>query len=882
MRWRREFPVPLLFAAILAAPGPIRATPQAPATPAATPAAAPGVARFEIVRSPIEITGDVRPRQYIGVQGRRVAWLGQETGEAEIWIHPLKVAQDFQLAFRVPQYVDPIRGADVARTIHVRPEATTIVYSHQSFTVKEHILAPLDEGALLVLLDVDATVPMEIVASFKTVLQYAWPAGLGGQYASWDNARRAFVLSESRRQHNVFIGSPSASAASSHPAHALPDAPSVFTIQVDAERARRELIPIVIAGGIEPRDAAAARYASLAGRAHAVYRERVAHADALRTSMASISTPDPRLDLALEWAKVNLDEQVVCNPDLGCGLVAGWGPSGKGARPGFGWFFGGDAAINSLAMSSAGMGDLVAQGLRFLGKYQREDGKITHEISQAAGRIPWFTDFPYAYYHADTTPFWIVALGRHVRATNDRALLAELWPRVQQAFAWCRQHDADGDGIIENTTAGLGAIEVGDIGQDMHQDIYLAAVWTEALAAMRQLAALAGDEATAREAGEWHARASASLDSKYWLPSAGHHAFGLLKNGGTNDALTVWPATAAAFGLLSADRARQTMRSITSPVLTTDWGVRMLAADHRLYDPAHYNMGAVWPFVTGFAAWGHYNYDRPWAGLPLVQALAHLTFDWARGRHPELLSGDLYRPLDEAVPQQFFASSMVVTPLLRGLVGWDADVPSGRARLAPSLPATWPRVEVHQLRAGTSALDVTFERTPFSLTATLSATGPALDVDLAPLLPPGATNVRVQNAGASMSSRPSGEGVAPVAVRPFVRVRASAAPTTVRYTWQGGLSITPAFDPLSPGQRTTGVRVVDVRHVERSRAWEIDVAGPPGARTVLDLVGTRVRVDAGPGRLTTPGTSGARLSVELPSGTTATATGTVRLVAEAQ
>ena len=106
-----------------------------------------------------------------------------------MWVHPLKVAQDFQLAFRVPQYVDPIRGADVARTVHVRPEATTIVYTHQSFTVKQHVLAPLDEGALLVLLDVDATVPLDVVVSFRTVLQYAWPAGLGGQYAELERAR---------------------------------------------------------------------------------------------------------------------------------------------------------------------------------------------------------------------------------------------------------------------------------------------------------------------------------------------------------------------------------------------------------------------------------------------------------------------------------------------------------------------------------------------------------------------------------------------------------------------------------------------------------------------------------------------------------------------
>ena len=69
---------------------------------------------------------------------------------------------------------------------------------------------------------------------------------------------------------------------------------------------------------------------------------------------------------------MNLDEQLVCNPDLGCGLVAGWGTSGTSTRPGFGWFFGGDAAINTFAMDATGQWDVVAQGLRFLAEYQRD------------------------------------------------------------------------------------------------------------------------------------------------------------------------------------------------------------------------------------------------------------------------------------------------------------------------------------------------------------------------------------------------------------------------------------------------------------------------------------------------------------------------------
>src|SRR5512135_2460197 len=89
--------------------------------PAGEPPAFPAVPRFAIAPSPVGLKGDVRPRQYLGVVGPRSAWLGLETGEAELWVHPLKLASGFSLAFRVPEHLEPIRGADVARTVEVRP-----------------------------------------------------------------------------------------------------------------------------------------------------------------------------------------------------------------------------------------------------------------------------------------------------------------------------------------------------------------------------------------------------------------------------------------------------------------------------------------------------------------------------------------------------------------------------------------------------------------------------------------------------------------------------------------------------------------------------------------------------------------------------------------
>ena len=817
----------------------------------APPSSFAPVPKFAVETSPIGLGGDVRPQQYLGVVGPRSAWLGTETGEAELWVHPFKLVSGFRLDFRIPDYTDPVRGADVARRIDVRPELTTITYSHATFTVRQHILAPLDQPGLLVLLDVDSIHPLEIIASFRNVFQYAWPGAFGGQYASWNAERKAFVLSESLRKRNGYLGSPWATTASNHPAHALPDAPSVFRIPVDAERAKREFIPIAVVAGTMERDELFATYQGLIANAATLYRERVEHATRLRDATVSIDSPDDRLDLSFEWAKVNLDEQRVCNPDLGCGPVAGWAASGQSLRPGFGWFFGGDAAINSLAMTSAGMHGLVAEGLRFFAKYQRADGKITHEISQSAGQVPWFSDFPYTYYHADTTPYWIAAAWQHWRATGDDALVAELWPSLQKAWTWCLANDTDGDGIIENTTGGLGAIEVGEIGESIHQDVYLAAVWILAIDAMREMAAARGDAARAGEAEGLAVRARRTLNEKYWIASAQHHAFGILRSGKTNDALSVWPATAAAFGEFDPVRGNRTMAALASHRVTADWGARMLADDHPLYEPLHYNMGAVWPFVTGFVALGHYRYERPWAGYPLVDALSQLTFDFARGRHAELLSGAFYRPLDTAVPHQFFATSMLATPILRGIVGWEANAPKRAARLAPQLPPSWGAFDVKRLGVGGARLDVAFRQVTHTLVATLSASNGPITIDYVPQVPVGATEV---SSFTTPGNRKSARNVTALVV--------GDTPVVVTTTWRGGYAIEPPTTDLAIGQRSSGLRVLDV--VAEGRAVRVDVEGVAGTTAGLGVHGAEPAAVSGAEQVTWRGNRGT-VRVALPA-----------------
>lgn len=741
--------------------------PRAPGAP--PPVAARGdttrttVAPFPLGDSPLALEGPARPGVFLSAVGRRAIAMGTEDGSLELWSWPIKWAHDFELWFQVPKYTDPIRGRDVAQSIVERPEGVTIEYAYEQFTVREHVFVPLDEPAVVILLEIDAVRPLEVIARFAPDVHLAWPAGLGGQYLIWEQNARAFLFSEGKQQINAFLGSPAVTRASDVPAHMMSSAPPQLVLGVGGagERytppslgeppghtidAHVAYVPIVLAGGTMPRDSALALYRRLIapGVAEREWKRRVAHADSLRRTQLALHSPDTLLDRAVEYAKVNLDESYVCNPDLGCGLVAGYGLSGAATdRPGFGWFFGGDAAINSLAMTTIGQAPLVRQGaLRFFARYQRADGKIPHEISQGAARIPWFDGYPYAFYHGDTTPFWILACGEYWRETGDTALVRELWPNLEKAYRWSRATDTNGDGLMENPAAGAGALEVGDLQIGILSDVYMSGVWVAALDRFARMARAVGRGALADSALAIRSKALSTLEAKLWMPTRHQYGFALMQDGSVNENLTAWPATAMSLGAFDPERGNEMAARLASSEITTDWGARPLAASSRLFDPLHYNNGAVWPFVTGWVSLAEYRYHDAVPAKATLDAIARTGFDESLGRNPEVISGRLYKPLDTAVPQQFFATSMVLTPLVRGLLGIDADAPARRLTLAPHLPADWDSVRVDNVPFGGERIDVRLARDGRGITAELvreTAGGAPIAVDFSPALPLGAT-----------------------------------------------------------------------------------------------------------------------------------------------
>jgi glycogen debranching enzyme len=812
--------------------------------------------RFVRPPNPIALTGPARPSRYMEASGQRASFLGREDGSFEAWVYPLKVLHDFSLSFGVAAYADPIPGASLASSVDIRPESSTVRYSHASFTVDATWLVPIDAPGGLVLLDIDTSEPLTIVVKFRPDLKPMWPAALGGQYSYWDDGTKAYVIGEGSGKNNALVGCPLGLTPPEQPAHNLPDAPSQFSIRVTPEVARKGLVPIVITAANERLDVVKKQYATLIASAGEAYRKSAEHYRHLRDDMTSMESPDKRMDLALEWGKVALDKGFVCNPHLGCGLIAGLGPSGTTERPGFGWFFGGDAFINSWAMTAYGDFETVKQSLEVLRKRQRTDGKMMHELSQGAGYIRWFEDYPYGYYHADTTALYIIGVSDYVKASGDAALARDFWPSLRKAYDYCVSTDEDGDGLMDNTKAGLAAVETGTLrSRDVLTDVFLGAAWTEAASAMVSLAQIAEPAfvPTARAAFE---KASASLNRRFLDDQGRRVFFAVMKDGKGQAEQTVWPAFGIWRGVFASARPAidGTLDELAGSGIGTDWGARMLSRESRLYQPLSYNNGAVWPFLSGFAGLALYSERRGEAAWSYLDGTANLTFLESRGYAPELLSGDRLRTVDAAVPHQLFATTGFVSMLLRGMLGVREATgirpsasteasetirdeaaenamgqPASAMRLAPQLPPGWHYLHVKNLHWHDAVFDLDLEEHGDSLSLRLTPRKGAVPLYVELPLPPGAEWLPAK--------RERFMRMATVDTSRGVWLHASlmlSRPETFTLRYRPGIVLVPVHEEMRLGDASHRLRIIDT-----------SFAGDTYKATVQGLAGRsyRLRID---------------------------------------
>jgi glycogen debranching enzyme len=779
--------------------------------------------------SSLELSRPIRPWEFLSATGQRAGLLGNEAGRFEAWVYPLKILRDFHLRFHVGDRVIPAEA--LARTLTVHPESSSILYASDTFTVRETFFVPVHEAGAVILIDVDASEPVEVEAAFHRDFQLEWPAALGGTSMSWNADEHAFVLGEEAKKYVALVGSPTAEdPRAEYQTSYSSTTESSFRLGTTKKGHATKIV--VISGSVKDSTEAEAEYrhlttsyASLVEESAKYYREYLA-----RT--VNLMLPDGELQRAYDWSRVSMVQGLVENPFLGTGLVAGYRTSGESQRPGFAWFFGRDSEWTELGLDAIGDFANTRTALDFLSKFQREDGKVPHEIAQAASLVPWFKDYPYGFASADATPLFIIAMDDYVRHSGDAEFAKSKWTNLEKAYNFLRS-TYDAQGLPKNFGVGHGWIEGGPL-LPVKTELYQSGVGAEALRALSDLARVVGKKDFSGELAGQFARQKALVNEAFW--SKEQNAFALaIDNDDKQVAVTSVLSTVPMwFGLLDEAKAESTITQIAAPEHQADWGMRIISKENAKYGPDGYHYGAVWPLFTGWAATGEYRYHRAFPAYANLRANSLLALDGSLGHVTEVLSGDYYQPTVTSSPHQIWSAAMVVNPLVRGLLGIDVDASAHNVVFAPHVPAGWSSFSIANLRVGDSALSLKYQRGVDTITLESTHTGVGeCTLDFGPAL-----SLRAQVQGAELNGKAIQFHAVPNSIDQHLAVHypacAGSNKLVLHVRNDFGLSMDSRLPAL--GEPSEGLRIVSESWSSTRDALSLDVSGTASQQYDLDIL----------------------------------------------
>ena len=657
-------------------------------------------------QKPLELSRTVHPWEFLPVTGTRAGLFGNEAGRFEAWVYPLKLFREFHLTFLVGDRALPAES--LARTLTVHPESASILYVGDSFRVRETLFVPVHEAGAVVLFDVETEQPLEIEASFIADFQLEWPSSLGGTFLSWDEKQRAFVFGEEAKRYSAIFGSPTASDPKlAYQTNYSSTEENSLRLGITQKGKERKFL--VLAASVTGQAEAQQIYQRLSAFYSDLLRDSAEYYRSYLDNTVGLDLPDATLQQAYDWARISTIQGLVTNPFLGTGLVAGYRTSGVSQRPGFAWFFGRDSLWSSFALNAGGDYATSRVALDFVSKYQRDDGKVPHEISQSASLVNWFKDYPYAYVSADATPLFIIAMNDYVVQSGDVAFAQAKRDNIERAYKFLRS-TYDSQNLAQNAGVGHGWIEGGPL-LPVRSEYYQAGLGVEAAHAFSNLERLLGDTAASKDAAAPFDRQKQVLDDAFWSPKKQIYAFALRQNGERAEEPSVLATVPMWFGLPDQDRADKMITQLSDEDQDTDWGMRIISSHSSIYDGSGYHFGAVWPLFTGWASVGEYRYHRALPAYFNLRANALLATDGSLGHFTEVLSGDYNQSFSTSSPHQIWSSAMVISPILRGLLGLQIDAEAHQITLAPHAPADWPSFAIRNVHVGSVAVDFKFHKT---------------------------------------------------------------------------------------------------------------------------------------------------------------------------
>ncbi len=808
---------------------------------------------------PLTLVRTAENWQFLDAVGPHSGLLGREDGTFEAWIYPLKLLRDFHLAFRVGDRV--IAASSLPRKIIARPESTSILYAGESFAVCETWFAPLHETGALVTIQLESYEPISVEAAFEPDAAWMWPAGLGAGYSEWNEGLHAFRFGEEQHRFYAVAGSPQATAVTS--AYSNNYASSPFDgFQFGPPVKGNATYVFAMAASFEGAKQAEALYQKLLTQSSQLEEEARQYYQHYLESMVSLTLPDHGLQMAYDWSRISIVQGLVDDPFAGKGLIAGYNISGPTHRPGFSWFFGRDSMWTALALDSVGDFQTTRTALEFLAKYQRGDGKIPHEIPQSVSLVPdWFKAYPYPWASADSSSLYIIAFDDYVRGSGDAAFAKEKWDSLWRAYQFV--HATFGaNGLPRNEGVGTGWIEGGPL-LPVSTELYQAGVVDASLQALADLArVLKRPEADALAQEDTALRNK--MEALFWSPENNFYGYAIDVNGKLLEKPSVLGTVPMWFGLLDQRRSQAYLDVLAAPDEQADWGMRIISEKDAVYGPSGYHFGSVWPLFTGWASVAEYRYHRALPGYANLRANAELPLDGSPGRATEVLSGRYYTPLATASSHQIWSSAMIVSPILRGMMGLSVDVLNSTVRLQPHVPADWSDFAIQNVAVGAGSLSITYHRTAGELTLQIQRRGTQhLEFLFSP-----AFSLRARILDAEVNGRHAELRAEPengVDQHVSVSVPIDADSTTIRIRYRNDFGIAYPYVAPSLGAVSSNLKFVSQQWNAAHDRLELHVAGVNGMKYEVSLYGDLIGMTASGAEVRRSATR-TTLEIDFPSG----------------
>lgn len=563
----------------------------------------------------------------------------------------------------------------------------------------------------------------------RTDLQGVWSSdregiSSGRDTAEYDSALQVWIARDTVNDWSVVVGARGWAPTRTDAGHDLwgPEETHGEGISVamdvdvalDANR-EREFI-VVVAGSHESEAEARRAFLSLRDSDTLERAKETRYIEMVGRS--ALRTPDRSIEGAWDWLKCNNDWLVRDVPEVGRGLGAGIDD--------YPWWFGCDSAYSVLGCLALGQQGIAVETLdliRHLSEPANEGtGRVLHEAN-TWGHVA----HPGC---AQETPHFTTSVWETFRWTGD-------WEFLRRSYDFCKR------GVLQWTLAGevqsdgdlmpygYGIIEVEGLNL---QCVDTATHTVTALAALRQMALLLGDDETAARCAELHARAHQQLEERFWLEEEGLYADMLaapddivprvehllrmcqrpasltrdkpevvaqlrqllaeartepLQTGKRAWLLKNWTIISPVVeGVAPAHRAERVLKRVEGPEFSGPWGMYLSGIDrtHQM------------SINTGALALAEARYGRSDEAL----ARLHLLTDTLHIHMPGAISE---MSPDYGCFVQAWSAYAVAWPVVRGFFGIQPDAHRRSITISPCFPTTWPEASLDSVPVGSAVFD---------------------------------------------------------------------------------------------------------------------------------------------------------------------------------